>query len=787
MLSRVITFAVLGVIASLVPPTLSVQAAAPSVVLTSPDYPSAYWIPASPSNYTVSDRPVSYQVNMIVIHDIEGSFNSAITAFQDPTRAGSAHYVISRKGRIAQMVDESNIAWHAGNWDYNTRSIGIEHEGYANLYGSFTVAEYKASANLAASICSRWGVPMDRNHVIGHYQVPDPTNPLLFGGLEHHYDPGKYWNWTYYMSLARSYAGTLPSPPHMGPAPVAAIREGGVLVTWQPAQTCTRPITSYTIVGSPGGISLTVPASIHSVWIPGLTDGTAYSFTVTATNAQGHSTLSTNTAVPGLYCGSATLSASPSAPRPTGTLVRFTPTSTLCNTPQYAFWVRNPAGRWDLKRDYGSGSWTWNTSGLAAGLYQVEVWARQRGSAKAYDTFGVTTYSLTVSGCQNATLSPSLPSPQPPGTSVTFSATSTGCSSPQYQFWLLPPGGSWTIAQPYSSTATWLFDSSKYGGAVFQVGVWTRQAGATNTHDGFFVTTYWMDSGAGCVVSRLAPSVASPQILGAVITFTPLQTECSNQYKFWLLPPGGAWRVVQAYGVGSTWAWNTHGYAPGDYEVGVWEGSSSTPSVHESYAITTFTLEQSSCDSASLASDVTSPQAPGTSITFTASSVGCTSPQYEFWLLKPGGSWTVARSYGGASWLWATAGLAPGPYQVGVWALGAGSTAAHDAYFIGSYELAVPVCTAATIAANPASPGAAGTSVVFTATTSGCSAPRYEFLEQAPGGVWKVVQTWGTGSKFDWSSTGAPIGDYNFAVMALAAGSSQPYDSYAGTNFSISS
>ena len=29
------------------------------------------------------------------------------------------------------MVAEQDIAWHAGNWDYNTRAIGIEHEGYA--------------------------------------------------------------------------------------------------------------------------------------------------------------------------------------------------------------------------------------------------------------------------------------------------------------------------------------------------------------------------------------------------------------------------------------------------------------------------------------------------------------------------------------------------------------------------------------------------------------------------------------------------------------------------------
>jgi len=31
-------------------------------------------------------------------------------------------------GEITQIVQVKNIAWHAGVWDYNKRSIGVEHE-----------------------------------------------------------------------------------------------------------------------------------------------------------------------------------------------------------------------------------------------------------------------------------------------------------------------------------------------------------------------------------------------------------------------------------------------------------------------------------------------------------------------------------------------------------------------------------------------------------------------------------------------------------------------------------
>jgi len=300
-----------------------------------------------------------------------------------------------------------------------------------------------------------------------------------------------------------------------------------------------------------------------------------------------------------------------------------------------------------------------------------------------------------------------------------------------------------------------------------------------------FPTTYWIHAAGGCVVTGLSPSAASPQVVGAPVTFTPVQRGCVNQYKFWLLGPDGVWRVVQQYGVAVTWTWNTAAYVPGTYQVGVWEGRSTTPGSYESFAITTFTLRPAGCASATMSPSAAPPQIPGTTITLTASSTGCSSPTYEFWLLPLGGAWTVGRGYGSASWDWNTTGLALGLYSVGVWARQAGSTAKYDTFFIGSYQLAVPICTSATIAASPASPQAAGTAVTFTATSSGCSAPKYEFWEQAPGGIWKVVQTWGTGTTFSWNSTGATVGDYNFAVMALATGSAEPYDTYALTTFSI--
>jgi hypothetical protein len=55
--------------------------------------------------------------------------------------------------------------------------------------------------------------------------------------------------------------------------------------------------------------------------------------------------------------------------------------------------------------------------------------------------------------------------------------------------------------------------------------------------------------------------------------------------------------------------------------------------------------------------------------------------------LAPGGAWALKQGYSASAWNWATAGLAPGTYQISVWARQAGSTASHDAYFVSTYDL----------------------------------------------------------------------------------------------------
>jgi N-acetyl-anhydromuramyl-L-alanine amidase AmpD len=375
--------------------SIEVLAAPSGVVLTAVDYPRATWVPAASTNFSVANRPHDYPIDMIVIHDIEGTYASAITAFQDPKRLGSAHYVISYHGQVTQMVLEKDIAWHAGNWDYNTRSIGIEHEGYAskNLY---TVPEYRTSAELAGSICSRWGVPMDRAHIIGHYQVPDPNHPGLFGGTDHHTDPGPYWNWTYYISLAQYYANLLPSPPHMALTATAYSGDGTATVQWLPARSCHNPIDTYDVIAQPGGIQLTVPGTATTASFTGLTNGVNYSFTVTAHNSDGQDSVTSNSVTPGPACSSAVLTASPASPQAAGGAVVFTATSSTCSNPQYQFTVQDSKGTWVVQQPFGSNTWTWDSYTFGAGAHRIGLWANH-ATADPTQAEASTTLTYTLS------------------------------------------------------------------------------------------------------------------------------------------------------------------------------------------------------------------------------------------------------------------------------------------------------------------------------------------------------------------------------------------------------
>jgi N-acetyl-anhydromuramyl-L-alanine amidase AmpD len=169
------------------------------------------FVPANPRNYSHETRPAS-AVRLIVVHVTEGTFAAAVSWFRNPHARASANYVVSREGAITQMVRNWQVAWHSGNGWVNRHSIGVEHEGFVAVGGTFTDAEYRVSAELVAGLMRHYLLPIDRRHLIGHNEVPDPFHPGLLGGYAHHTDPGRYWDWRRYLAYVRSYAHGVTPP-----------------------------------------------------------------------------------------------------------------------------------------------------------------------------------------------------------------------------------------------------------------------------------------------------------------------------------------------------------------------------------------------------------------------------------------------------------------------------------------------------------------------------------------------------------------------------------------------
>ena len=180
-------------------------------VLTNAEFPGADWFPTSCSGKCDTTRGGN-TVQYVVIHDTEGGWDASVATLQnDPGK--SVQYIVGTDGRVGQFVPESYTAWHAGNYYYNQRSVGIEHVGYSTK--PYTEPQYAASAKLVAYLTKKYGVPVDRAHIIGHEAVPNgnaiPSDsaPCMdapktceanqsYGGSNHHTDPG-VWEWATYM------------------------------------------------------------------------------------------------------------------------------------------------------------------------------------------------------------------------------------------------------------------------------------------------------------------------------------------------------------------------------------------------------------------------------------------------------------------------------------------------------------------------------------------------------------------------------------------------------------
>jgi hypothetical protein len=159
-----------------------------------------------------------------------------------------------------------------------------------------------------------------------------------------------------------------------------------------------------------------------------------------------------------------------------GESITYTANAKGSSNPRYQFWV-NEGGVWRIAQDYGqSNIFTYTPS--KEGTAYVSVYARDSGSTDRYEA--VKTISSLVRGkVESVEVSQSTTTPIV-GESITFTASAKGSSHSVYQFWV-NEGGTWRIAQNYSTTNTFTFTPAKKG--TYYVSVYAKDAGSTEKYE----------------------------------------------------------------------------------------------------------------------------------------------------------------------------------------------------------------------------------------------------------------------------------------------------------------
>lgn len=176
------------------------------------------WIPAPTSNYDAGRAGV----DLLIIHDIEGSAEAGLNTLLNPGREASTHFIADPlKKRLVQMVGTGSTAWTAGNWYYNQRAIQIELPGKAGTPYDPAVIDYAGrwlgvmakEFNVPIQLLTLSQVKPGARGITAHQWIPNPDNPLLGGGKDGHMDPGPTFPWAQVLAIAARVAGqTTPTP-----------------------------------------------------------------------------------------------------------------------------------------------------------------------------------------------------------------------------------------------------------------------------------------------------------------------------------------------------------------------------------------------------------------------------------------------------------------------------------------------------------------------------------------------------------------------------------------------
>lgn len=179
------------------------------------NYPGAIVFPAHWTNYfTPGSGFGPMRPRGFVLHTPEepaDDVESTPAYFAGANRQASTHYYIDNDGDVYQCVSEDWFAfangvrnkpypaWADPSHSLNWQTLSVEIEGFAaTIQDTMPVGgpQWLSLLALLRHRCAHYAIPLDREHVIGHYQVADNRS-----------DPGALFPWD---ALIRDLNAPLP-------------------------------------------------------------------------------------------------------------------------------------------------------------------------------------------------------------------------------------------------------------------------------------------------------------------------------------------------------------------------------------------------------------------------------------------------------------------------------------------------------------------------------------------------------------------------------------------------
>jgi hypothetical protein len=223
-------------------------------------------------------------------------------------------------------------------------------------------------------------------------------------------------------------------------------------------------------------------------------------------------------------CSAVTLTSAPSSAAAAGSNVVWTANATCQFTnPELEFWVLDPiAGTYSVAAPYSSATTTtWQVPSVPDGtVYEWQVWAREAGSTADYEAWAGASFTVETQPCTSVTMTVS-PSFVAAGAPITLNSSAAGCASPEYEVWVLPPGGSYQLLQPYATSASYVWNAPATPLGVYTFQVWARQSGSSASYETWDTFNFPVNADPTVSATTLPVGAAS---VGAQVTITSSST-----------------------------------------------------------------------------------------------------------------------------------------------------------------------------------------------------------------------------------------------------------------------